>query len=408
MRGAPTSASIPQARCLCVVAAVSVSTALWAYPAVAADGDEGSASGREPRQVSHRGTVSAELAVDSNARRQQIGAEVGADILTYLYASGRIESRRPGSLLSARADAGAKKFLDTPAEDTLAGRLAVHYSAAPRTGLELSVDALYEDRVQRGDDWEDVSDHEHLSCRPPSGGAAEGYRCNRRDYRRGSLGGAIRLQAAEWSVRGRMGPSFLDYKPNRQFSYAGPDAKATAGRVVLGAHHLHGHVGASLRFYHSRSVTYRLVPDETGQRLEVVRERRVEQVFSTGIGWRYRGPLLLAAAVSATSSNNNSYGMDAVRGRAELSGAVRLGDSTRLVATSAFQLAYYPEGNVFGWTHLPSDEDERRSSVGLQVSRRLTDSLSLLVKGQAFVNEISTDSLRFRRQVLHAGVRWSS
>ena len=358
-------------------------------------------------RITHQATISSEVALDTNARRQQVGGAAEADALAYLYATGAVEGRRPGRLVSASLDLGAKRFLRTSAEDMMVGRLALRWAAAPRQGVAVGAEASYLDRFQRGDPWREVEGDEHLACRPPAGPAGAGYRCNRRDYRRGALAGSLDLRFGDWSLAGRTGASFLDYKPNRQFSYGGPHGSLALSRPVAKSHNVSARAAASLRFYHPNSVTYRLVPSADTVMVQEVSEPRVEHVLSGALGWRYRGPLLLSSTVTVASSRNNGDGMDVLRARAEAAGAVRLGSSTTIVASGAFQLAHYPQGNVFRRISLRADEDERQNSIALQVTQRLTGSLALVLKAGSYSNEFSGDTLPFQRHVIHGGLRWS-
>lgn len=367
-------------------------------------------SGRKERsslKITHEATVSCEAALDTNARRQQTGGAVEPDALAYVYASGRLEGRRPGRQMSAALDLGGKRFARTNAEDTVVGRLSLRWAGVFGPGVVLGAEGSYKDKLQRGDPWRGVEGDPDLACRPPTEDGSDGYRCNRRDYRQGAVVGSFEKRHGSWTLRGRGGASLFDYKPNRQFSYGGPDMSLAVGRPLGERHSLQARVGASRRHYHSDSVTYRVVPSGGSIVVQEIAEPRVEGVLSGAFGWRYRGPVLLSGNVVLASSRNNGDGMDVFRARAEVTGAMRLGSSTTLVASGAFQIAHYPDGNVFRRISLLGDEDERQNSVALQATRRLTDSVSLVIKVQAFANEFSGDTLPFRRQVAHGGFRWS-
>jgi hypothetical protein len=388
------------------VPAALAALALCFGPGRAVADDDGATSERPRPRIDTQASVSVEAALDTNARRVQMGPAVTTDGLAYLFATGRLESRSPGRLFVADADLGAKRFLQTAAEDTVVGRLGLRIVRAPRPGLVLGAEAAYKDKVQRGDPWESVADDPHLRCARPAG--TPDYRCNRRDYRHGLVAGSAEARHHDWTLQGRAGGSLLDYKPNRQFSYAGPDFSLSVARPLGERHVLRAFAGGSLRHYHPDSVTYRFVPSADRITVqEVAGVPRIERLFSGGIAWRYRSPVLVSTTLSVASSRNNSDGMDVLRGRVEVAGAMRLGEATTVVASAAFQLAHYPQGNVFRRIALVADEDERQNALALQMTHRLSENLALVVKAQAYGNEFSGDALPFRRQVIHGGVRWS-
>ena len=360
-------------------------------------------AGTTPPRIDHHLSLSLEGGVDTNARRTQVGSGERLDVLGYGFASGRLDVRWPQMLARVDLEVGGKLYAQVAAEDLLAGRLQATLTRAIARRMLLRTELTYKDKVQAGDPIDAVEDDPLLACAPPPGVPRTGYRCNRRDYRTGGadLGLDFGL-GARTTLRTKAGFTGFQYKPNDEFTYMGPGLSLNVQHVLSRA--LAGSLFASAawRFYHPASVTYRLV---AGGNLLAQETDRVEQVYGVGLSARYRGPVLLALSATLFRTLNNSVGMDAWRGRVELSGAAKLTRSTTLVFNTAFQIAYYPEGNVLSLFYAVGDQDERQNSLALKLSQRVSDRLALVLKVQAYANELSAAAQPFRRGVAHIGLK---
>ncbi|RMG21522.1 MAG: hypothetical protein D6729_00575 [Deltaproteobacteria bacterium] len=358
--------------------------------------------GVSPR-VRHALSLALETGLDTNARRMQVGLGEELDVLGYAFARGKLALGWPRLSAQLDAEAGGKLYAQVAAENLLAARLSASLAYRVATASLFFLELVAKDKYQAGDPIDAVEGDPLLGCAPPPSVPRDGYRCNRRDYRQGHLGGGMHLQVApDWSVRGQAGFGAFSYKPNPEFSYMGPDLSAQVqhpfSRRLVGSLY----VSASLRFYDPASVTYRRV---AGGNVLAEERDRIEQIYGGGVALRYRGPLIVSGSLSLSRSFNNSVGMDAWRGRLEVTGAAKLTRATTLVASAAFQIAYYPEGNILSLFYAVGDQDERQNSLALKLSQRLDERLSLIVKGQLYANELSASTLPFRRTLFQVGMR---
>lgn len=352
----------------------------------------------------HRETISLESAYDSNARRVDDGPLVTPDVLAQAFATGRLWWRGRTTAFSLSLELGGKHFARVKAEDVAVGRLGVSVShALGRTVLGL--DADYKDAFQRGDRLARLPPDSPLSCAPPEGASAQTYRCNRRDLREAALAGRITVPLGRrLGLEVRAGASLFQYKPNPVFTYLGPQG-ALVLRWRASRHHTFAlTAAAALRAYASASTTFEPVPTGTGTRLEPTGIPRVEQVYTGGLTWAYRGPLLVTASLTVARSVNNGAGMDVWRARLEVNAAAFLGPRTTGVVTAAFQAALWPDGDVYRNLTPIGDQSEQENALGLKIAQRLTGHLQAVVKIEAFANEISAQARPFSRLVIQSGL----
>ena len=355
--------------------------------------------------VRHRETVSLESAYDSNARRVENGPLVRPDVLAYLFATGHLAWRGGPTAFSLDLKAGGKHFAQVHAEDVAVGRLGLSVShALGRSGI-LGLDVSYKDAFQQGDRVGSLSQSSPLWCSPPEDQASADYRCNRRDLRDGAVTGRLDLRlGGRLSLGLDAGITGFEYKPNPIFSYLGPQGLVALRWRVAPGHRLTLTGAAALRGYDPRSTTYATRIVGGVPELVPTGVSRVEQVYTGGLAWSYRGPLLLTVGLTVARSVNNGEGLDVWRGRLALAAAAFLGPRTTVVVSAAFQAALWPSGDVYRNLTPIGDESEQENSLGLKLAQRLTRHLQVVVKLQTYANELSAQALPFARQVFQTGI----
>ncbi len=393
-------------RALVVVALGVLSTSgVRAEPSAPAPGR--AAPGKVAWKTERRSAVNLELGFDSNARRVSSDRPtflVTPDLLAYAFGQSTWRAARPGQTVTGTLDLGGKLFLATPAENVLAGRGRLAYVRRIGRRSALTLGASYQDKFQRGDSPDEVAGTE-LACAPQGSIEFERSRCNARDYRLASLEALIEGRATRALTLGaRAGAVAIDYKPSRQFSFLAPRLGAQLGYRISRRQSLHLGLEAAYRLYHPDSRTWQTVPSGSGSAVVAVDTPRRELVPTLRAGWAYRGRLLVSVDAAVARTVNNSFGLDALRLRVDLSLALRLREGTHLVVGGALQSAYYPEGNVLRGLSLVGDESERQSSLTLRLSQAAGRRVSLLLKVQIYTNEISGQVLPFRRLVVQLGL----
>jgi len=378
----------------------------------AGDGRDGAAAEdasterRPPWKTRRESKVNFEFGFDTNARRASSDTAtflLTPDLLAYLFGTTEWVAARPGRSFRAGIEVGGKLFLDTGAENLVAGRLKLAFDRRLARRWVATSSASYQDKFQKGDD-PDVVVGTELACSSQGSIDAKARRCNARDYRMASLeGGVDLLLSRAATIRARLGLSALDYKPSRQFSFLAPRVETDLRLRLSLRHRLSVGLETQARFYHPDSVTWQLLPSGSGTVVLPVDTARREWAPALRLGWAYRGRVLVSVNGAVARTVNNSFGLDAWRLRLDGSLALRLRRGTHLVLTAAVQSSIYPEGNVLRGLSLVGEESERQNSFTFRFSQALGEVLSLLLKVQIYANELSGQVLPFRRLVVQLG-----
>ncbi|MDF1562404.1 MAG: hypothetical protein P1V51_05130 [Deltaproteobacteria bacterium] len=391
-----------------VVLLLALALVPGASQAAPAEGEAAGEAKAPSWKTSRKSALNFELGFDSNARRASSDTAtllLSPDLMAYLFGSSEWAMARPGHLLRAELEIGGKLFWLTPAENMLAGRLRLSHDHLLSRRTVLAVSGSYQDKLQRGDDPDDVLGTE-LACTTQGSIATETTRCNARDYRAANLEAGLDLRASEAvSSSWRLGAMALDYKPSRQFSFLAPRTSLDLRWRISLRHALAAHADLAYRLYHPDSVTWQLVPSGSGTVVLADPDTpRREWAPTLRLGWSYRSRVMVSVNGAVSRTFNNSYGLDAWRLRLDASLAWNLRPGTNLVLNVAVQSSHYPEGNVLRGLSLQGDESEQQNALTLRFSQMLGKTFSLVFKAQLYANELSGEVLPFRRLLLQAGL----
>ncbi len=339
--------------------ALAVAVLLLAGAARAADDEEGPVRAR----------LSAGPVWDSNATR--VPEDQGAVADGALQLVGGLDGvfRAGDHGLGLELDAGGKLFLEQRGQDQVVVRGGATDALRVGERLVLVGELSAKDKTLRSGD---------------------------RDYT--DLGASAGADLGPFAgVRPRLRAGFrrFVYKPDDRFTSHGPYASAALVAAPFRRHQ--AIVGYEL--------AYRTYPDgsafdEAGARLGTRHD-----LLQTGhVGWSYRSRVMLSGGYALTVDDANGVGFSTERHRVHALVGTKLPLEVLVAAQGSFQLLRFPDGFLVSPELLLVEDDENLSSVGVKLSRPLSDEVSLELRWQVYASTFARTDLRFVRQVGGLGV----
>lgn len=303
--------------------------------------------------------------VDSNAPRGFGG--IAPDGVASLQAAGTGAIRGESWQLDGSYEAGARKFLIYPSEDSLVQQASVQGMWRWARPLLAGLDAGAKDRRGAGRSYTDLSGRAFLSFSPE----------------------------ARVEVRASGGARRYWFHPQALYSFLAWEGSLSA-RYRLDRHHAFSVLGDfGQRRYDGQA---RPRPDgaSPGQRRDLV--------LGAGVGWSYRGPFTATFGYTFFDQGSNSYGERMTRHRLTATGGVRLAPDLMLLAQASVQLTSYPDGIYLSPEQQLAEDDENHNSLSLKLLRPLTDRLDLELKGAGYQNVLPQNGQHYLRLTLGLGL----
>lgn len=197
-----------------------------------------------------------------------------------------------------------------------------------------------------------------------------------------------------------MAHRFLYY--NRfEYSFWGPDGSLTARYRFDRRHSISASGGFNARTYNARQ----RVRGPEGAQLET-EDPRVDNVFSAGVSYSYRGPFHFTLAYSFFSQDSNSVGESVARHRVSATGGFVLPWKLNLLATIAWQPSIFPDG-VYLNPDLSIVDDENVSSLTIKLVRPLTQWFDLDLRYAGYLGFYPQNNFLYLRHVISVGLAFS-
>jgi hypothetical protein len=345
------------------------------------------------------------LEYDTNAHRTEVvaGAKnapiVGSALERLVLAATLSDLIADGQLLTLAATAAAKIY-DAPAaygEDVLIAQSSIAWAKAlgRRSTLTLS-GAYYEAFQAAAKNLVDASE--------------------RRDFR--SLGSSVQLgwiPAEHFDLSINAGYRSFLFKPDRDDDFTAPTAAAEL-RWTRQTSDADWEVSAGAAFEHRTFGGPALTtscPDELGSIVAGFAcagpDTRRDNFLMSHLDLLRVGRVLMGAGYAFHYNLSNSYGETVVRHIASARFAAPLPGGFTLAARGEVLLAFYSQPMIVGqqvaagntFSSVESIDDENRSSVRVDLSHELGDSLRLLLRYTFYANEIANAApISYQRQTL--------
>ena len=329
------------------------------------------------------GHASAELQEDSNPTRSFIGQSSAVPGWTAaLLGTGAVTARlAPGELSGAATyELGARHYLSALPYpmDTLTQQLAAQgtYRLSPVSSVSLSGTAR--DRVGFQPHSDGERPYTHLE-----GVASFGLRLGQGASAQGGLG-------AQRFILWDRDPVVFGY------SFSSPLFR---GQVAYAPNRHHG-FGVGLSF---EPRTYNAVAIRNGPTSLQGAETRRDSVFSAGVHYSYRGPVLLNGSYEFIEQDSNSYQQTNARHRLSAGIGMALPFRLSLLAQGTLQFSHYPEG-LPASALLLTEESENTSSVSVELARPVLAQLDVQLRYGFYGASLHQNGFSYQRQLLSAGL----
>ncbi len=305
--------------------------------------------------------------VDSNAPRGFGGSS--PDGVASLQAAGNGAIRGESWRLDGSYEAGARKFLVYPSEDSLVQQASVQATWRWARPLLAGLDAGAKDRRGAGRSYTDLSGRAFLSFSPE----------------------------ARVEVRVSGGGRRYWFHPDALYSFRAVEGSLSA-RYRLDRHHAFTVLGD----FGQRGYDGQARPRPEG----ASPGRREDLVLGAGVAWSYRGPFTASVGYTFLDQGSNSYGERLTRHRLTATGGVRLPWELMLLAQGSLQLTSYPDGIYLSPEQQLAEDDENHNSLSLKLLRPLTDRLDVELKGAGYHNVLPQNGQRYLRTTLWLGLNF--
>lgn len=286
--------------------------------------------------------LSASVGVDSNARRdfEQVGAQL--DGVLSAVGSGQARWLLPWGLLSGSYDLGLRKFVTLSAEDFLVQSATLAVSIPIGRLLDVGVEGWGKDRRGGPRGYSDLVGAGFLELLPTD-----------------AL--TIRLRGAAHR--------FL-YHPFFRYSFSAGEGSSQVQYRIDRYHSLSAFVELGFRSYNALADSDPNGPPP-GQSVQ-----RSDHVTVAGIGYRYRGPVLMSVGYTYGHFDSNSFGQTARRHRLSASAGIRLPWKSTLLAEGVLQFTNYPD-KIFAAPQILLIDDENLNSISIKLARPVSSDVDL-------------------------------
>lgn len=270
--------------------------------------------------------------------------------------------------LDGSYEAGARKFLFQPSEDTVVQAASGEATFRINRPLIAGGTVFAKDRRGALRGYTDLSGRAFLSFVPD----------------------------ARVEVRASAGARHFLFHPSFLYDFAAVEGALTA-RYRLDRHHsftAFGELGA--RAYYKAQA----LPRPGGS----ISGTRQDQVFGVGLGYAFRGPVQGSLTYSFLDESSNSYGFRQSRHRLTGTFGARLPWQLLFLAQGTVQLTSYPDGIFLTPQQQLQEDDENHNGVSIKLLRPLTERLEVELRAALYQNALQDSQLRYLRQVTWLGL----
>jgi hypothetical protein len=194
----------------------------------------------------------------------------------------------------------------------------------------------------------------------------------------------------------RVGVHVFNYFPDSAYSESGPAFSVGANQ--------------SLGPDHSIFFLYRLLPEyyEGYQLLPnlSIGGKRFDWFHMASIGYALQRPVIASASYSFIYDHSNSFGESYIRNRIEVVAGLNLPLEITLAGTAALQATTYPDGIYLSPQIFLVEDDENLTELSIKLFRDLGRGFSLEGRFSIYRNDLSKNSLSYRREVVYVGVSY--
>jgi hypothetical protein len=333
------------------------------------------AGGAQAADVEGALRATSRLMLDGNAPRDfTLGGDT-TDLVLSLLASGEGRATSDRWQLVGRYDAGGRKYLVFPGEDTLVQSAALEGSLALGTSLGVGVEGRAKDRRGGRREYTDLAASAFLEYAPD----------------------------ARLSLRLRAGAHRFLYRPSFSASFGGPEVGLLA-RYRLDRRHA---VFASGEYGARRYSALALAPPTETVSVPQPRSwRREDGALQASVGYTYKGPLALGLTYTFQEIGSNSFGESVQRHRLSGNAGVRLPWKLMLMAQGTLGLNHYPDGVYFSTDITLLEDDEAQNSLSLKLVRPLDEHLDVELSYAMYGTRLPRNDLAYFRQVAGVGLTW--
>lgn len=317
--------------------------------------------------------ASADVSVDSNARRDFLQKGVQPDVVGSVLASlqGRASTGRAAAWGSY--DVGVRKFALLPSEDSVVNSAALEGAVALSRWLRAGLEARGKDRRGGERSYSDLSGDGFVELAPD----------------------------AQVEVRLRGGAHRFLYWPAFQYSYSATELGATARYRFDRRHSVTASGDMGFRAYNAEA---RGPPPPGGELPQVLGQRR-DVTLGVGASYAFRGPFSLSVSYGYLELDSNSFGESMQRHRVAVNAGFRLPWKWTLLLLAAYQVTTYPDGIYLSPEIQPLfQDDESHNQLSVRLVRPLSEHLDLELGLAVFNNELRNNQLSYARQVGGVGL----
>jgi hypothetical protein len=199
------------------------------------------------------------------------------------------------------------------------------------------------------------------------------------------------------------------FRPRFAYSFSGPDAMISARYRFNKKHSISGFGSYMPRKYNGDARTRPLpegcmVPDPPDECMVPPTVTRVDQVFSGGLSYSFRGPFHFSFSYSYFDQSSNSYGESVQRHRLNATAGFRLPWSLMLMTTITWQPSVFPEGVYLSPDLTVLEEDENTSSLTVKLVKPLGRYFDLDIRYAGYLGVLPQNEFLYLRHVVSIGV----
>lgn len=324
-----------------------------------------------------QGSLSFGAGYDSNAARAFVipGQPTSGDGLV----SGilNLEGAARGERWSVRGlyDAGGRKFVTIPSEDTLVQNAQLDGRLVPIERLELG--ALVRVRDRRGAD----RTYTHLVADAVASVAP----------------------SAAWTIGLRGGGERFWYRSRPEAGFVAPVVTLTAQVRFLKRHALYAAASYAPRSYDGLANLRPTTTTPPDPDTLPPRPRRRDGVVAASLTYAWRGPIFVSASYQYLDQWSNSFGEALRRHRLSLMAAVRLPWQVTLLGSGAVHLSSYPDGLFLSSDIQVAEDDENGSTFAVKLVRPLWRRVDVELRYAFYANSMPRNEFVYERHVGTAG-----
>ena len=323
-------------------------------------------------------------AVDTNARRDFVSSDKSTQPDLFLFGLGQLD----GTLLLAERvrisgsyDVSGRKFLFLPTEDTVVQAAQLESTVSFAKYFQFGLSGRARDRRGAERDYTDL------------------------------VGGALLdfLPDPSVDLRVQINAHRFLFRPRFAYSFSGPDAMISARYRLTKRHSISGFGSYMPRKYNGDARARPLpegcmVPDPPEECMAPPTVTRVDQVFSGGLTYAFRGPFQFSFSYSYFDQSSNSYGESVQRHRLNATAGFRLPWSLMLMTTITWQPSVFPEGVYLSPDLTVLEEDENTSSLTVKLVKPLGRYFDLDIRYAGYLGVLPQNEFLYLRHVVSIGV----